>query len=111
MSSRSSRWKDLERHTAAALGGERVTTPWDLFQSRPDVLVCDFGLVCDCKAYNRFAHHRLMENIKAKYCKPGEVPVLVTKEAGQHGAFATVPLEFLAELLNSERTRKCATMD
>ena len=104
MSSR--RWKVLEQATADALGGIRVTTPWFLFQERPDVVVVLPGggrLICDCKAYRRFSHHSLLEAVQSKYCEAGDVPVLVTKTQGQVGAFITVPLDFLAGLLDRIR--------
>ena len=102
----SERWKTLERETAKALGGRRVVQRWDLFQRRPDVIIEANGLgrlVADCKAWKRFTHHRLMEAIETKYCRHGETPLLVTKEPGQHGAYAVVPLEWLASLLNRVR--------
>ena len=80
MTTHSRRWKALEIRAAESLGGERVTTPWFLFQERPDFIVADFAMIGDCKAYARFAHHRLLENIQAKYCNPGDTPVLVTAE-------------------------------
>ena len=99
---RSKRWKALERDTAEALGGRRVTEPWDLFNERPDVLV-DLPdgkrLVIDCKALRRFAHHSMLEGIQRKYCQPGDVPCLVSKHERQTGEYATIPMDFLAELL------------
>ena len=93
------RWKELERTAARLLGGERVTVPWTLFQTRPDVRVRDFDLVIDCKAHQKFSHHSLLESIRQKYCEPHHVPCLVTKSARQVGECATVPLDFLAGLL------------
>ena len=92
------RWKDLERATAAALGGKRVGVTG---LSTPDVVIAGSEhLRIECKAYSRFAHHSLMETIKKKYCKSNEdIPILVTKHSSQRGAYATVPLDFLAELL------------
>lgn len=102
------RWKALEQATADALGGERVTTPWFLFNERPDVVVGLPGalrLIVDCKAYRRFAHHTLLEAVQSKYCEPGDVPALVTKAQGQRGAYATIPLDFLAGLLDRIRRK------
>jgi hypothetical protein len=97
-----SRWKQLERDTAAALGGRRVTEPWFLFNERPDVVVpLSDGrrLVIDTKAHKRFAHHSMLEGIQRKYCQPGDVPCLVSKHERQTGEYATIPLAFLAGLL------------
>lgn len=104
----SQRWKDLERHAARALGGERVQRWLDFGQSAPDVLVKDFGLVIDCKAHARFSHHALMQNIERKYCDAGELPVLVTKHSKQIGEYVTVPLAFLAALLAEIRENRKA---
>ena len=106
---RSRRWAALETVAAEKLGGVRVVEPWLLFRERPDVVVDLPGggrLICDCKAYRRFSHHTLLEAVQSKYCQPGDVPVLVTKTQGQVGAFITVPLEFLAELLNKVRANR-----
>lgn len=102
---RSQRWKALERTAAEKLGGQRVVREW-LFEKAPDVLVPDFGLIIDAKAYAKFKHHSLLEAAQRKYAKPGECVILVTKHAGQVGEFATVPLDFLAGLLNEVRTRR-----
>lgn len=102
---RSTRWKELERVTAATLGGRRVVTPWELFEARPDVVVEDAGLVIDCKAYRRFAHHALLDAVQRRYCKPGQTPALVTKAAGQRGAYVTLPLDYLAHLLDVQRNQ------
>lgn len=96
------RWKELERTVARKLKGRRFPRWLDFGQSAPDVVAVDGypELVVDCKAYRRFSHHTLMETIEAKYCdRPGDVPVLVTKAEGQRGEYVTLPLDFLAELL------------
>lgn len=98
----SKRWKDLERDTAAILGGRRVVEDWTLFHTRPDVVVPLANgrrLIIDAKAYQRFSHHTLLEACQAKYCTGADVPALVTKHEGQRGAYITVPIDFLAELL------------
>lgn len=98
------RWKDLERTAARKLRGRRFPRWLDFGQSAPDVVVDDFPeLVIDAKAYRRFAHHTLIEDIEAKYCSSGDVPVLITKHSGQVGEYATVPLDFLALLLDEVR--------
>lgn len=100
-----SRWKELERITARKLGGKRFPRWLDFSQSAPDVVVDDFPqLIVDAKSRKRFAFHSLMAEIETKYCeKPGDVPVLVSKSHGQTGEYVTVPLDFLAELLNTAR--------
>ena len=103
MPRRSRRWATLETACAAALGGERIHRRWDLFESAPDFLVRDFGMVGDTKAYVRFAHHRLFDCLQSKYCgEPGAVPVLVTAEPHKE-PLATIRLSFLAALLNRIR--------
>ena len=59
-------------------------------------------LVVDCKAYERFAHHRHLDKIESVYCHPGDVPCLVSREPGK-SAYACVPLAFLARLLERWR--------
>ncbi len=106
--STSKRWKALERDTATALHGRSITEPWQLFRERPDVVVdLPHGrrLVIDAKAYQRFAHHTLLDAVREKYCEPGDVAALVTKAAGQRGAYITLPLEFVAEILNHWRSQ------
>lgn len=104
MSSR--RWASLEKQTAEVLGGRRIHRVWFEFESAPDVEVPDFNLIVDAKAYKRFAHHTLIETVREKYCACDEIPVLVTKAQGQRGAYATIPLSFLAELLSQVRDSK-----
>jgi len=100
----SRRWKQLERDAARALGGKRVPRWLDFGVSAPDVLVEAFCLVVDAKAHKKFAHHTLLEAVRTKYCEREQVPCLVTKGARQIGAYATVPLDFLAELLAEVRS-------
>jgi len=99
-------WKRLEKSAAEMLGGvrvQRVSTPYlseSWFLPAPDVIVAGpFCLVVECKRRKRFAHHGYLRQVFEKYCHNGEEPVLVTKEHGHRGAFATVRLEFLAKLL------------
>lgn len=101
------RWKDLERTAARKLGGRRVVRE-HLFDSAPDVLVPDFKLLVECKAYQRFKHHTLLDTAREKYCHHDEVPCLVTKHSGQRGEYCTVPLDWLAGVL--DRLRKDATL-
>lgn len=106
MPRQSTRWKPLEREAATALGGVRVPRWLDFGMSAPDVIVEDFKIVVDAKAHKAFSHHTLIENVRTKYCEPGEVPCLVTKAARQRGEFVTVPLDFLGRLLNELRQRR-----
>ena len=102
----SERWKDLERHVADTLGGVRVVEDWTLFRQRPDVIVQlpdTRRMVVECKAYQKFAHHTLIEGCQAKYCGSNDIPALATKAAGQRGAFITLPLQFVSELLETKR--------
>ncbi len=99
---RSQRWKDLERTAARKLGGRRIIRA-DFYESAPDVLVDDFHLVVDAKAHARFSHHTLLDAIQKKYCDEGQTPVLVTKHEGQHGEYVTLPLNTLAALLREIR--------
>lgn len=103
----SSAWKDLEREIVKAfeeLKAKRVYRGGDFSQKDVDVKLrlnkATKKLQIDGKYRKKHAHHTFMNEIIRKYCyKPGRVPVLVTKHWNQRGAFATVPLDFLAKLL------------
>jgi hypothetical protein len=102
MSTRSNRWKALERDVASALGGRRVLR--DLYESQPDVAV-DAGpyhFLVECKAWAKFAHHRLLETCRQKYCNRGETPALATRERGGR-TYITVDANVFAELLQTVR--------
>ena len=98
-------WEDLESDTAELLGGKRIVRDLASFESAADVEVHDFSLVCDCKAYQRFSHHTLLETCKRKYCGSTEVPALVTRRPGGRAAI-TLPLDFFAGLLNDIRAAR-----
>ena len=102
MANRSRRWSALETVCAEKLGGIRDRTAWFEFIPRCDVVVPDFDLKIDAKAYARFRHHRLFEEVEQKYCSKSEHAVLVTREPGKR-ALVTVELSFLANLLNRIR--------
>jgi len=108
MAKRSDRWKQVERDAAEVLGGVRVLRGGDFSESDVDVAIHDLPeLKVDCKAYARFAHHSLLEEVRRKYCtSEGDVPVLVTKHSRQKGANVTVPISFFADLLDSHRALK-----
>lgn len=90
----STRWKSLERDVAQALGGERYQRDVLAFERAPDVVVKDLGLVVECKAYRRHAHHRHIEQAQ-RYCHHGETPAVTTREPGK-AIYITVPLVWLA---------------
>lgn len=103
--SRSQRWKSLERTAARKLRGERVVRE-HMFVKAPDGIVPDFGLIIECKAYRAFAHHTIIEDARRKYCRDGEHVALVTKHAGQQGEYITLPLDFVAALLDEVRAAR-----
>lgn len=112
MPKQSTRWKDLERAAADALGGERVVEHWTLFRERPDVIAPlpdGRRLVVDAKAYKRFSLHTLLDAVRKKYCTANDVPALVSKHAGQSGAFVTLPLADFADLLDMARATSPTT--
>jgi hypothetical protein len=105
VSRRSRQWKVLEKDVAKAflnIGGKRVSRGSNFGLKSVDVRCSKAkALKIDAKYRVRHAHHRFMDEIVRKYCsKPTHVPVLVTKSHNQRGAFATVPLDFLAKLLD-----------
>jgi len=75
------------------------------FESCPDVEVSDMGWIVDCKAWAKFAHVKLIETVKDKYCGPGEVPMLICREP-RGEVYATIPLATLAELLDEIRQHR-----
>lgn len=105
MPKQSQRWKQLERDTAEALGGRRVVRGGDFSVSDVDVIVEDLPhLKVDCKAYAKFAHHTLVDEIRERYCKAeSDEPVLVTKGSRQTGANVTISLAHFSELLRVYR--------
>ena len=100
-------WKTLERSAAKVLGGFRVTRGADFGISDVDVIVPDFpSLRVDCKRRKQpFAHHRLLSEVKQKYCfKSTDIPLLVTKNHNQRGAVVAIELNDFGRLLNLLRT-------
>jgi hypothetical protein len=102
----SQRWKSLERTTASKLGGRRIVRQ-DFFESSPDVVIDDFQIICECKAHKRFSFHKFMDQAR-KYCRPDEIPIVVTKAEGQISEYAIVPIDFLAALLDEIRAARRA---
>lgn len=105
-SSTPAEWERLEESAAQKLGGRRVQRRVEFFEPAPDIVVDDFPeMAFDAKLCARFSHHRLIEVVRAKYCGPNEVPVLITKSHAdeQQGEFVTLPLDAFASLLNEVR--------
>jgi hypothetical protein len=98
----------LERQTAEALKGKRISRGADFSKEDVDVVIPDFPFLrVDAKYRVRHAHHTFIEEIRSKYCANAqEIPVLVTKHHQQSGAYATIPLEFLGMLLDAVRSLK-----
>lgn len=94
-------WKELEKRTAAALGGVRINRADDYGVSDVDVVVPGFDFLrIDCKYRKSHAHHSLIEEIRRKYCTAeGQYPVLVTKHHHSHREYVTVDLVLFAALL------------
>lgn len=102
---RNQSWKELEKHGAKMLRGKRVLRGFDWSFSDVDIKVRDIPfLKIDCKKLKHHASHTLMREIERKYCMDeGDLPLLITKEHGPSPVYATVPLEFLAILLDFVR--------
>jgi hypothetical protein len=102
---RNASWKELEKYGAKILRGKRVLRGFDWSFSDVDIKVRDIPfLKIDCKKLKRHASHTLMREIVRKYCpNDGDLPLLVTKEHGPSPIYASVPLDFLADLLDIAR--------
>lgn len=102
---RSTAWKDLEREVARRLGGKRnLKRSLNWAAEDDDVTVEDFPWKIDCKYRTRpWKHHFYLREIRAKYCKGGEAPLLVTKNKGEHGAYVTMELKDFAGLITAFR--------
>ena len=96
-------WQRFERDVAARLDGQRYPRDVLAFESAPDVLVPDVALIIDAKLRKRWTHHTLLADVRRKYCRPGERPLLVTRRSGKAGALVTVELDFFVELLAAYR--------
>lgn len=104
---RSTAWKEWERQVARALRGRRVAR-LDLFESSPDILVPDFGLIVEAK-YRRaqpFRHHAVLHAAQRKYARPGQTVLLATKTGCEPGGYVTVPLWWFAGLLDRIREQE-----
>jgi len=96
-------WQSFERDVAAALGGRRYPRDVLAFESAPDVLVPDVGLIVDAKLRKRWTHHTLLADVRRKYCRPAERPLLVTRRSGKPGALVCCEMDFFVELLAAWR--------
>jgi hypothetical protein len=99
---RNDSWKQLEAYGAKLLRGKRVLRGFDWSFSDVDIRVADIPfLKIDAKKFKHHAIHSLMREIVRKYApKPYHIPLLIQKEHGPSPVYATIPLEFLAVLLD-----------
>lgn len=106
-------WKNAERQVAAALRGVRISRGDNFAREDVDVKVKDFPrLRIDAKYRTKHAHHTFMAEILRKYVsRAGQEPVLVTKHHNQQGAFATIRLKFLGEMLDMLRAQNSTLKD
>lgn len=102
-------WKRLERVVAQKLGGtRRLSRTFNWATSDFDVDIPDFPhWRVDAKYRSApFKHHGLLAEVRAKYCTPGDVAVLVTKSRGEHGEVVSLSLDDFAVLLASLRAAR-----
>lgn len=93
-------WKELEKKTAETLQGVRINRANDYGVSDVDVVIPYFPWArIDCKYRKRHSHHSLVEEIRSKYCKDGQFPILVTKHHSSKREYVTVDLSLFASLL------------
>lgn len=104
MARQSRAWRDWERTVADALGGRRIVR-LDFFESAPDILVGDLGLIVEAKyrAKQPFRHHALLEVARRKYAEPGEIVALATKNGGEAGGCVTLLLDDFVGIVNRLR--------
>ncbi len=95
-------WKALEKKTAEALGGERISRADDWGRSDYDVHVPEHPyLKVDCK-YRKggWAHHSVLDEIRDKYCKEkGDIAIMVSKSGRKRGEVVSLSLQDFAKLL------------
>lgn len=99
-------WKDLERRIADKLGGyRRIARGQNYRISDFDVEVTDFPHWRIDAKYRRqkFKHHAMLRDIREKYCEKGDVPILVTKNAAEHGEVVSMLLDDFAGMVNALR--------
>jgi hypothetical protein len=98
MAKQSQAWKNVERKTAAGMGGTRHSRGADFSESAPDI---DFKIIpgmspkVDCKWSGKtWRHHTLLQEIDDKYCKAEiDVPFLVTKQARETGEVVSMKMK------------------
>lgn len=101
--SRSQAWKDHERATAKALGGQRVKRMGDFGESKPDVEHEHFSIECK---FRKQLPKLVTEGLKqAKAYDKSKVPLLVLKERNMRGAIVCITREDFMRLLN-EKSRE-----
>lgn len=102
-----STWKNLERSTAAILGGERVSRGADFGKTDVDVKISDFpSLKIDTKRYKRLQVFSLFDLVKKKYCKTlKDKPILVLRQSGKKYVLAVIDIKLLSQLLDYVRMK------
>ena len=97
-------WKDLERLVAKVLKGRRILRGSDFSAHDVDVIVDDFPMLrIDGKYRQRWGHHKFLVEVEKKYCKPGDIPLLVTKHLKQRGAVVCLDLDAFGVILQTIR--------
>jgi hypothetical protein len=105
--SHTSTWKQLERDTAAVLGGQRVTRGANFGKEDVDVEIPDFpSFKVDAKRYKRFRVFSLFDLVKKKYCKnPQDKPILIIRESNRKYVLAVINLNLLGKFLEYIRKK------
>lgn len=94
-------WKELEKHAAAMLHGQRHIR-WDEREVAPDVDLPEHSpFVVECK-YRKHLPCLLAEGlIQAAHYDQDKIPLLVVKERGQPGALAVLRLADFVRLVHA----------
>jgi hypothetical protein len=99
-------WEMFEREVAIALGGYRICRDDAHRESAPDVIVRDLNLVVDAKLRREFTHGQFIQKIREKYCKHGEIPLLVHRVPGEAEAYVSLRLVDFQGLIAEVRAAK-----
>jgi hypothetical protein len=104
----SSQWKVLERDTAKALKGRRISRGYDFGQTDIDVYIEDFPYFkVDSKRRKKSQVFTLFDEVKRKYCgSPKDEPILVIREWNRKYELAVIDLELLGRFLDFIRQKK-----
>jgi hypothetical protein len=96
-------WKSLERRVAKELNGRRISRGLDFGLSVHDVELPNCPeLKIDAKLRGSYKHHRLWEEVQAKYCRqPKNIAILATREKGKHRILVVLDIGFFRELLSA----------